>query len=198
MPAVRREHVEKPARQPRDVDLLEPGDNGRAEEGADPLVVEHADGVAQSGGEVRCEALGMARLCKPRGETRRRIELRQLGEHLFGAEKVRADEGREVLADPVLVARDDRRVRDRQSERVAEERHDREPVRDRADHRGLRECRHIAPRRMKRDQRRGRKVDKPGRGEEAECDRLHTGKAERSRRRASDCHSKRQELSVKR
>jgi hypothetical protein len=41
----------------------------------------------------------MARLSKPRGETRRRIELRQLGEHLLGAEKVRADEGREVLAE---------------------------------------------------------------------------------------------------
>ena len=106
--------------------------------------------VAQRGGEVRREALGVARLGEPCGEARRRIELRQLGEHLLGAEEVRADEGREVLADPVLVARDDRRVRDRQSERMAEQRHHREPVGDRADHRGLGKCRHVAPRRMAR------------------------------------------------
>ncbi len=39
------------------------------------------------------------------------------------------------LADPVLVARDDRGVRDRQAERVAEQRRDREPVGKAADHR---------------------------------------------------------------
>jgi hypothetical protein len=56
MPTVGREHVEKLARQPRDIDLLETGDNGGAEEDSDPLVVEHADCVAQKGGKVRCEA----------------------------------------------------------------------------------------------------------------------------------------------
>ena len=35
-------------------------------------------------------------------------------------QEILLDEGRQRLADPVLVARDDRRVRDRQAERVAE------------------------------------------------------------------------------
>ncbi len=46
----------------------------------------------------------------------------------------------ERLADPVLVARDDRGVRDGQAERVAEQRGDREPVGEAADHRRLGEC----------------------------------------------------------
>ena len=48
------------------------------------------------------------------------------------------------LADAVLVARDDRGVRDRQAERMAEQRGDREPVGQAADHRRLGERLHIA------------------------------------------------------
>ena len=48
---------------------------------------------------------------------------------------------------------------------------------NRADHRGLGEGGDVAPGRMERNQHRGRDVDHPGRGEEAERDRLHAGEA---------------------
>src|SRR3546814_11115755 len=50
--------------------------------------------------------------------------------------------------DACLAARDDRRVRDRQTQRVAEQRGDGEPVGDRADHGGFGERGDVAPGRM--------------------------------------------------
>ena len=50
-------------------------------------------------------------------------------------QEILLEEVGERLADPVLVARDDRGVRDRQAERVAEQRRHREPVGEAADHR---------------------------------------------------------------
>ena len=50
-------------------------------------------------------------------------------------QEILLEEVGERLADAVLVARDDRGVRDRQAERMAEERGDREPVGKAADHR---------------------------------------------------------------
>ncbi len=179
MPPVRGEHIEELTGQARHVDQLEAGDDGGAEESADPFVVEYADRVAHRRSGVRREGLRVERVGEPCGEASCRIEMRQLGEHLLGAEKIRADEGREVLADPILVARDDRRVRDRESERVPEQRHHREPVGDRPHHRGLRECGHIAPGRMEWKQLRRRDIDKTGRNEQAERDGLHAGEVAR-------------------
>src|SRR5689334_18478582 len=50
------------------------------------------------------------------------------------SEEVLLEEAGERFADPVLVARDDRRVWDGQPEWVTEERSDREPIREPADH----------------------------------------------------------------
>ena len=52
-------------------------------------------------------------------------------------QEILLEEAGERLADPVLVARDDRGVRDRQAERMAEQGGDREPVGEAADHRRL-------------------------------------------------------------
>ena len=62
-----------------------------------------------------------------------------------GVRKLSLQEIGERVADPVLVARDDRGVRDRQAERVAEQGGDREPVGDAADQAGLGEGAHEAP-----------------------------------------------------
>ena len=66
----------------------------------------------------------------------RRGRPQPLGEHLAGQE-VALHELAEAAADLVLALGDDRRVRDRQPERVAEQRGDGEPVGERADHRRL-------------------------------------------------------------
>ena len=59
-------------------------------------------------------------------------------------EEILTDEIGERLADPVLVTRDDRGVRDRQAERVAEQGRHREPVGEAADHRRFGERLHVA------------------------------------------------------
>ena len=65
-----------------------------------------------------------------------------------GDQEIVAQEGGEGLADPVLVARDDRGVRDRDAERMAEQGGDREPVGEAADHRRLGERLDEAERRI--------------------------------------------------
>ena len=52
-------------------------------------------------------------------------------------QEVVAEKERKRVADPVLVSRDDGRVRDWQAERMAKQRRDGEPVGHAADHRGF-------------------------------------------------------------
>ena len=59
-------------------------------------------------------------------------------------QEILLEEVGERFADAVLVARDDRGVRDRQAERMAEQGGDREPVGEAADHRRLGERLHVA------------------------------------------------------
>ena len=66
-----------------------------------------------------------------------------LGDHLAG-EEVALHELAEAAPDLVLALGDDRRVRDRQPERVAEQRRHGEPVGQRADHRRLGAGPHVA------------------------------------------------------
>ena len=173
VPVVGGQHVEQLSREPGDVDLFEPGDHRRAEERAHALVVEDAEAVAQRRSQVGRDLLGVPRLGQPPREAAGGIEALELLQHLIVAEEIGADEGRQVLADPILVARDDRGVRDRQPERMPEQRDDREPVGDRADHRRLCERGDVAPRRVAVVQQRGDDVDRSGSRQQAERDRLH-------------------------
>ena len=71
-----------------------------------------------------------------------------LGEHVVG------DEAAQRAAQPVLLRRQDRGVRDRQAERMAEQSGDREPVRDPADQsRPPRGTQHVKPAPMRREHR---------------------------------------------
>ena len=62
------------------------------------------------------------------------------------------DEFAELVGDAVLIALDDRGMRDRQSQRPAKQRHHRVPVGEAADGRGFRESRDEAEHRMHRQQ----------------------------------------------
>ena len=63
-----------------------------------------------------------------------------------GDQEILLQEIRQRFADAVLVARDDRGVRDGEAERVAEQGRHREPVGKAADHRGFGERFHVAER----------------------------------------------------
>ena len=104
----------------------------------DVAVVEHLDDAAAWRRRRRPRP---ARRCPARRASRRGARptwtpCEPLGEHLAG-EEVALHELAEAAPDLVLALRDDRRVRDRQAERVAEQRGDGEPVGERADHRRL-------------------------------------------------------------
>ena len=86
-----------------------------------------------------------------------------------GNQEILLEEVGERLADAVLVARDDRGVRDRQAERVAEQGGDREPVGEAADHRRFGEGLDVGEpgiarlERARGDEHRGHHHQQPGR-----------------------------------
>ena len=100
-------------------------------------VVEHLDRAAHPVGQRAGRPAGVVRHGQPAAEPLADVDAGQsLGDHLAGQE-VALDELAEAAPDLVLAPGDDRRVRDGQAERVAEQRGDGEPVGQRADHRRL-------------------------------------------------------------
>ena len=132
-------------------------DQGRGVEGAKP--------VRQRAFHHRAEAVRVERLEHPFEHARRATPqaplLRRFREeaadgagkihpphpprHHRRREEIVLEEIRQGIADPVLVARDDRGVRDRQAERMAEQGRDREPVGDATDQTRLGEGADEAP-----------------------------------------------------
>ncbi len=78
-------------------------------------------------------------IAEPVGNERGEIDLAQLGLDRCGFEKMHLHEFAELVGDTVLVALDDRGVRDWQPQRPAEQGYHRVPVRETADGRGFRE-----------------------------------------------------------
>ena len=116
--------------------------------------------VQGEAGEVRA-ALAVA---QPVGNEAAEVDLAQLGIDGIGFEKMHLDEFAEFIGDAVLIALDDRGMRDRQSQRPAKQRHHRVPVGQPADGRGFRESRDEAENRMQRQQRSSRSRTAPASG----------------------------------
>jgi len=74
---------------------------------------------------------------QPIGNPAADLELPQFSKQHVGREEVVFDEAAECAADPVLVGRNDRRVGNRQSQRMAEESRHSEPVGESTNHAGL-------------------------------------------------------------
>ena len=123
------------ADQRRDLGLAQAVGDGALDQPAEPLVVEAFEQV----GDQPARALADARLLALRRleEAARRageVDMAHPPRHHRRDEEILLEEIGQRLADAILVARDDRGVRDRQAERVAEQRGDREPVGQPADH----------------------------------------------------------------
>ena len=104
----------------------------------DVLVAQHLDTSTRSTVDAsRGHPLGVRRLRQPLAQPARDLRVAQLGLDDLRRHEVLPDEGAEALAELVLLALDDRGVRDRDAQRVLEQRGDREPVGERADHAGL-------------------------------------------------------------
>ena len=139
----------------------------------DLLVVEHLERALQQVAERLAGAGGVARAWRAscRVGARRWAWASRSVEHLLGQE-VALDELAEAATDLVLAVGDDRRVRDRDPERVPEQRRDGEPVGERADHRRLGEGLHVADPAVPSVEGR-HDVHRRGRQQQQQRDRLH-------------------------
>ena len=131
------EDVEQLRRRAGEVDLAHAGRHRALQEALHARVVDRAERVGEEARGVGGDGVRVRRLQQPAAQRVRGPELGDALHQRRGGEEVVLDEFRKPARDPLLVARDDRGVRDRQVERPAEQRHHREPVGERADHRGL-------------------------------------------------------------
>ena len=93
--------------------------------------------LAEEADETAGEAEGVAGLGQPVGGVAAELHPAQPVLERGGVEEVRLEEAADVAGGAGLVRRQERGVRDRQAERAAEQRLDREPVGEAADHAGL-------------------------------------------------------------
>ena len=105
-------------------------------------------------------------VAQPVGNERAEIDLAQLGLDRCSFEKMHLDEFAELVGDAMLIALDDRGVRDRQTQRPAKQRHHGVPVGEAADGGGFGKGRNETEQRMQRQQ-------CLCRNEQRECSRQH-------------------------
>ena len=135
------------AEERRHFHLAQPRRDRALDNAAQTLVVEAFENVGDQprGAGANARPFAGGGLQKTSGRARDVEALHPPRDHR-GDQEILLEEAGERFADAVLVARNDRGVRDRQAERMAEQGGHREPVGEAADHRCLRERLHIAKR----------------------------------------------------
>ena len=126
----------------------------------------------QPQGETR-KILAALAVAQPVGNERTEIDLAELGVDGGSFQEMLLDEFAELVGDAVLVALDDRGVRDRQPQRPAKQGHDSVPVGEAADGGGFTEGRNEAESGMHRLQRLGRQEQRKRRRQHQRCQQLH-------------------------
>ena len=117
--------------------LGDPFDDGPVDDLLDVLVVEQLHHDPQHRAGLPGHPVGMCRLGEPLAQPPGHLRVAQLGLHHGRRQEVLPHERAQALTELVLLALDDGGVRDLQSQRMAEQRGDGEPVRQRAHHAGL-------------------------------------------------------------
>ena len=131
--------VEQLAEQRRDLDPLELAREARLDLPAEPFGIERFEHLGKQPGRALADPAlpALARLGEEVARRAREVHLAHPPRDHRRGEEVVAQEARHRVGDAVLLLGDDRGVRDRDAERVAEQRGDREPVGQAADHRRL-------------------------------------------------------------
>ena len=129
--------VDRLAEQRSDLRPRQPLLDGGAEGLLDVAIVEHLDDAAEGVGGCLAGPFGVGRLGQPVAEAFGDLGAGESLTDHFRGQEVALHEVAEAAPDVVLALRDDRRVRNRDTERVAEQRGDSEPVGEGADHRRL-------------------------------------------------------------
>ena len=116
----------------RKVDLLELAQQGAREESCHVLVLEHRQHARDHGADAGRGTIAVGRLGEPSPASLGDVHAGEALHHVLGGEEILLHEAAKALADAVLVVRNDRRVRNRQSQGTAKQRNDGEPIGDRA------------------------------------------------------------------
>ncbi|PAV93181.1 hypothetical protein WR25_19829 [Diploscapter pachys] len=135
---------EDPAEDRRHVGLAQSRRDPRLHHATQPLWIEAVEHLRHQLRRTLAEPppRPFRRIGQPTGDRCGDVDAAHLAGDNGGQQEIGAQEGRERVADPILVARHDRRVRDRQPQRVAEQRGHSKPVGQAADHRRLAERLH--------------------------------------------------------
>ena len=144
MPVVLNRRVQSGPQQGRDLQRTQPRCRRLLDQPANRLTIQRLHRLRREAGYAVPRLPGPARCHQPATGGPRHIELLQPPRNDPGREKIGLQKSCERRADPVLVARNDRGMRDRQAERMPEQRRHRKPVGQPADHRGFGKGPHIA------------------------------------------------------
>ena len=137
----------------REIDRHQLRGDAAADERHQPGILRRSYRFGQQPQRKAREILAALAVAQPVGDERAEIDLPQLGLDRSGFEEMHLDEFAELVGDAVLVALDNGRVRDRQSQRPFEQRHHGVPVGEAADGGGLGKGCDEAEHRMHRQQR---------------------------------------------
>ena len=153
MAALLDEGAQRSGGERRQIDRHQLRGDAAADERHQPGILRRRHRFGQQPQRKPREILAALAVAQPVGDERAEIDLPQFCFDRGGFEEMHLDEFAELVGDAVLVALDDRRVRDRQSQRPFEQRHHGVPVGETADGGGLGKGRDEAEHRMHRQQR---------------------------------------------
>ncbi len=144
MATFRHEGAQRAGRERREIDRLQLRRHAAGDEGHQAGGLGRGECLRQQAKREAREIVAALAVAQPVGDERAEIDLPQLGLDRAGLEEMHLDELAELVGDALLIALDDRGMRDRQAQRPLEQRHHRVPVSEPADGCSLRERRHEA------------------------------------------------------
>ena len=133
MPALLHEGAQRAGGERREIDRRQLRGDAAGDEGHQPGGLRRRHGFGQQPQREAREILALLAVAQPVGDERAEIDLAQFGLDRRRFEEMHLDEFAELVGDAVLVALDDRGVRDRQAQRPLEQRDHGVPVGEAAD-----------------------------------------------------------------
>jgi hypothetical protein len=134
------QHIDRPPEERSEFDCGEAPTERFADHLAKLACVDGTEQMRHHAHDAQGDGFGTRRRGEPTGEEPHQIDRAQLRLYELRCQKIALDEYRQSLPDPVLVLGHDRGVRNRQAERLPEDRGHGEPIGERPNYGGLGSC----------------------------------------------------------